>query len=139
MHSEPGAAVIPSRGLIEYTHWIYALHALSVLTGLFTARAVALRFAFGLPSIIAVILNYARRSEARGSWLESHFRWQIRTFWYAWLWIVVTSILSMPFLIVGVGFLMALLGMAIIGLWVIYRVVRGWLALRDGRAMLLPP
>jgi uncharacterized membrane protein len=129
---------IPNRSLIEYTHWIYGLHALSVLIGLVGSRSVAVRFAFGLPSIIAVIMNYARRSEARGTWLESHFRWQIRTFWYAWLWILVTSILSMPFLIIGIGFLIALLGLGLIGLWVIYRVVRGWIALRDGHSMPRP-
>src|SRR5580692_2045163 len=123
--SAPSSTASPLRGLIEYTHWIYALHSLSVLSALFTTRAVALRFAFGLPSIIAVIMNYARRSETRGIWLESHFRWQIRTFWYAWLWILVTSILSMPLLILGIGFVLAWLGTGIIGLWVIYRVARG--------------
>jgi len=139
MESEPTAATASSRGLIEYTHWIYALHALSVVIGLLTARAVAVRFAFGLPSIIAVIMNYARRAETRGTWLESHFRWQIRTFWFTWLWILVTSILAMPLLIVGIGFLVAILGFAITGIWVIYRVARGWLALREGRPMPLPP
>jgi uncharacterized membrane protein len=133
------AAVTVNRGLIEYTHWIYGLHALSVLIGLATARSVAVRFAFGLPSIIAVIMNYARRSEARGSWLESHFRWQIRTFWYSWLWIVLTSILAALLLVVLVGFVIAIVGFALIGLWVIYRVARGWLALREGRPMPLPP
>jgi uncharacterized membrane protein len=133
------AAVNVNRGLIEYTHWIYGLHALSVLIGLATAHSVAVRFAFGLPSIIAVIMNYARRSEVRGTWLESHFRWQIRTFWYSWLWIVLTSILAALLLIVLVGFVIAIVGFALIGLWVIYRVARGWLALREGRPMPLPP
>jgi uncharacterized membrane protein len=127
------------RGLVEYTHWMYGLHSLSVFTALFTAHAVALRFAFGLPSIIAVVMNYARRSETHGTWLESHFRWQIRTFWYAWLWILVSLILAIPLiLLAGLGFLIGLLGMGLVGLWVIYRLVRGWLSLRDGRAMPLP-
>ncbi len=121
----------PQQGLVEYTHWIYGLHALAIVVAAFSARSVALRFAFGLPSIVAVILNYARRAEAQGTWLESHFRWQIRTFWYAWLWIFVTSIVAMPLLIIGVGFLLALLGLAVTGLWVSYRVGRGWLALRE--------
>jgi len=133
------AALNVNRGLIEYTHWIYGLHALSVLIGLATARSVAVRFAFGLPSIIAVIMNYARRSEVRGTWLESHFRWQIRTFWYSWLWIVLTSIVAALLLVVLIGFVIAIIGFALIGLWVIYRVARGWLALREGRPMPLPP
>jgi len=136
--SAPSATDSPLRGLIEYTHWIYGLHSLSVLSALLTTHAVALRFAFGLPSIIAVIMNYARRSETRGTWLESHFRWQIRTFWYAWLWIFVTSIIAMPLLLIGIGFVLGLLGLGLVSLWVIYRIVRGWLALRDGRPMPLP-
>ncbi len=123
------------RGLVDYTHWIYALYALSVVLALAGAHTVAVRFAFGLPSIIAVILNYARRSEARGSWLESHFRWQIRTFWYSWLWIIVTSVLAVPLLIVLVGVVIEVLGLAIIGIWVIYRIARGWLALKEGRSL----
>jgi uncharacterized membrane protein len=138
MEPEPTAAVGVSRGLVEYTHWIYGLHALSVLIGLSTAHNVAMRFAFGLPSIVAVIMNYARRAETRGTWLESHFRWQIRTFWYSWLWIFITSILAIPLLIVVIGFLIAMIGYALVGLWIIYRVARGWLALREGRPMPLP-
>ena len=147
MDVEPDAAGSPPsdtesrlRGLVDYTHWIYALHSLSVLSALLTTRAVALRFAFGLPSIVAVIMNYARRSETHGTWLESHFRWQIRTFWYAWLWILVSLIIAMPLvLLAGLGFFIGLLGLGLVGLWVIYRIVRGWLSLRDGSPMPLPP
>jgi uncharacterized membrane protein len=128
-----------SRGLVEYTHWIYGLHALSVLVGLLSARSVATRFAFGLPSIIAVIMNYARRSETHGTWLESHFRWQIRTFWFSWLWILVVSVVAAALLILLVGFVIAIVGYALIGAWIIYRVARGWLALREGRPMPLAP
>lgn len=125
----------PQRGLIEYAHWIYGLHALSVIVAVLSARSIAVRFAFGLPSVVAVIMNYARRGEARGTWLESHFRWQIRTFWYAWLWILVTSIVTMPLLIIWIGFPLARLGLALTGIWVTYRVARGWLALREGVAI----
>jgi uncharacterized membrane protein len=128
----------PQHGLLEYTHWIYGLHALAIVVAVLSARSVALRFAFGLPSIVAVIMNYARRAEAQGTWLESHYRWQIRTFWYAWLWIFVTSIVAMPLLIIGVGFLLALLGFAVTGLWVSYRIGRGWLALRERVAIPSP-
>ncbi len=139
MEPEAGNAVAgTSRNLVEYTHWIYGLHTLSVVIGLATSHSIAGRFAFGLPSIIAVIMNYARRSDVRGTWLESHFRWQIRTFWFSWLWIFVTSILAALLLILLVGFVIAIVGFALIGIWVIYRVARGWLALRDGRPMPLP-
>src|ERR1700692_1273094 len=83
----PGQPVDAS--LVSYTHIIYALHSLSVLIGLTSAWTIVGSFIFGLPSIIAVIMNYARRSDVRGTWLESHFRWQIRTFWFGLLWVTL--------------------------------------------------
>ena len=124
--------VAPS--LISYTHWMYALHAVSALMGILTSAAVATAFVFGIPSIVAVVMNYVRRGEARGTWLESHFGWQLRTFWWAVLWIVVISLFSAPLVLaLGLGILTWAIGIAIVGLWVVYRVVRGWLALKDGR------
>jgi uncharacterized membrane protein len=76
-------------------------------------------------------MNYARRSATVGTFLESHFRWQIRTFWFALLWALVAVVLFMT--IIGIPF--AFLGVFALGIWIIYRVVRGWLALRDRRPM----
>ncbi len=122
--------------LITYTNVIYALHSLSVLIGVAGAATVVGSFVGGLPSIVAVIMNYARRSEARGTFLDSHFSWQIRTFWYALLWFLVVwavSLTLMPLFFVGVVPLV--LGTLALGIWIIYRVVRGWVALRDRRPM----
>ena len=122
--------------LVTYTHVIYGLHALSVFIGLTSPATVVGSFVFGLPSIAAVIMNYVRQNDVRGTFLESHFRWQIRTFWFALLWIVVAGIVSAPLvLLLGLGVLTFFLAAAAIGLWVVYRVARGWLALRDGRVM----
>ena len=82
--------------LLRYTNWIYGLHALSIALGLLGSQSVAFRFVFGLPSIVAVIMNYARRADAEGTPFAAHFRWQIRTFWFALLWYCVTVILSWP-------------------------------------------
>lgn len=123
------------QSLVGYTHVIYALHALSALVGIATAEVIVLSFVFGVPSIIAVIMNYARRSAVRGTILDSHFRWQIRTFWFALLWIVVITLVSLPLMLVLVGFATYWVGIVITGLWVIYRVARGWLALKDRRPM----
>ena len=133
--TESTVAGVPPPGLVNYVHLIYGLHACAVLTGIVTSSSIAGRFLFGLPSIIAVILNYARRHEARGTWLESHFEWQIRTFWFALLWIVVTLLVSAPFTLIVIGIFFAIAGIAVVGLWVAYRVVRGWLALRAGHPM----
>jgi uncharacterized membrane protein len=119
--------------LISYTHIIYALHSLSVLIGLTSAWTIVGSFIFGLPSIIAVIMNYARQSDVRGTFLESHFSWQIRTFWFALLWVLVILALSLPLMLIVVGFFTLWIGYVLLGIWVIYRIIRGWLALRDNR------
>jgi uncharacterized membrane protein len=78
-------------------------------------------------------MNYVRRDEARGTFLESHFRWQIRTFWFALLWVLATVIISLPLMLaLGFGFVTLAVGMLATGVWVVYRIARGWLALRDG-------
>jgi uncharacterized membrane protein len=122
-----------SDSLVGWTHFIYALHAFSLLTGILTTATVVGTFLTGWPSIIGVILNYVKRSEVRGTWLESHFRWQIRTFWFGLLWISLCW--AFVVLTLGIGILIAWLPMIIVGFWFIYRIARGWLALRDGRPM----
>ena len=119
--------------LVSWTHVIYLLHALSLLTGILGAATVVGAFLVGWPSIIAVVLNYVKRNEARGTWLESHFRWQIRTFWFGLLWVSLCILFVVMTL--GLGILIAWLPLAIITVWFIYRVVRGWLALNERRPM----
>ena len=117
--------------LVTYTHVIYALHTLAVVIGITTFHTIVGNFVGGLPSIVAVIMNYARRSATRGTYLESHFRWQIRTFWYALLWAVVCVMVAITI----IGIPIALLGYAALAIWIVYRVARGWLALKDRRPM----
>ena len=132
-----GIAPAVDESLITYTHVIYALHAFSVLIGITTGWAVVGYFICGVPSIVAVIMNYARRSDTRGTFLQSHFRWQIRTFWFAVLWSLIIVAVSLPLTIVLVGFGTLYIGFVVLVVWVIYRVARGWLALRDRRPMYL--
>ena len=119
--------------LFSWTQAIYALHAFSLLTGILGAATVVGAFLTGWPSIIAVILNYVKRRDARGTWLESHFRWQIRTFWFGLLWVGICSLFVL--VTFGIGIVIAWLPLAFVGLWFVYRIVRGWVALRDGREM----
>jgi len=124
----------PSEGLITLTHVIYALHAFSAFTGLLSAAFILTAFLTGWPSIIAVVLNYAKRSKVRGTWLDSHFGWQIRTFWYALLWVVIAGLAFLT--VIGIPF--AWLLVVLLGIWVLYRIIRGWIALANGRPMPLP-
>jgi uncharacterized membrane protein len=119
--------------LVTWTHVIYLLHAFSLLTGIIGAATVIGAFLIGWPSIIAVILNYVKRDEARGTWLESHFRWQIRTFWFGLLWVLLCVLFV--FMTLGLGIVIAWLPLAFITIWFIYRVIRGWLALNARRPM----
>jgi uncharacterized membrane protein len=133
--STPGR---PEEGLIAWTHVIYALHALAVLIGATSAATIVGAFVFGVPSIIAVILTYVKRSDAKGTFLESHFTWCLRTFWFAVIWGIGATVLTLILIATIVGILVAWLPILVLGIWVAYRVIRGWLALKDGKAMPLP-
>ncbi|HXG16363.1 MAG TPA: hypothetical protein VNK50_08955 [Calidithermus sp.] len=126
-----GGDVEPEPSLVRWTHLIYGLHAFSLLTGVVGTATVVGAFLTGWPSLIAVILNYVKRSETRGTWLEAHFRWQIRTFWFGLLWVALCLLFVV--LTLGLGLLVAWMPLAVVGLWFIYRIVRGWLALIDRR------
>src|SRR5450759_2304415 len=90
---------------IDLTHIIYALMAAGFITG-------------GLGTLAAIIINYIKLDDVKGTWLESHFRWQMRTFWWGLLW----------------GFLSALL-MFVDAVWIIYRIAKGWIRLNDSKPM----
>jgi uncharacterized membrane protein len=121
----------PDDSLVTLAHVMYGLHAFSALAGLTSAAFVVTAFLTGWPSIIAVILNYVKRSDTRGTWLDSHFGWQIRTFWFALLWLVIAGLLA----VTVIGIPAAIVLMLGTGLWVGYRIVRGWLALLNNQAM----
>jgi uncharacterized membrane protein len=113
---------------------MYALHGISALGGVLGPATIVGSFLFGWPSIIAVIINYVTRDNVSGTWLESHWRWQLRTFWIAAAWALGAGILMVT--IFGIPF--ALIIVVALGIWLLYRVIRGWLALADKRPMPLP-
>ncbi len=87
----------------------------------------AASFLVGVTSIIGVIINYVKMDDVRGTWIESHFRWQIRTFWFSLLWFILGFVLT--FIVVGI---FVIIGAAI---WFIYRIVKGWLRLNEQKEM----
>ena len=122
---------MPREGLVTLTHVIYGLHAFSALTGMLSPAMILTAFLSGWPSIIAVILNYVKRSEVRGTWLDSHFSWQIRTFWFALLWLAIGGVLFAT--VIGIPFAIVL--WLATGIWVLYRIIRGWLALASEKTL----
>jgi uncharacterized membrane protein len=87
----------------------------------------AASFVVGITLIAAVMVNYIKRDDVKGTWLESHFRWQIRTFWFVLLW----AFLGFVTFIVGLGVII----LAVDVIWLLYRIIKGWLALADGKGM----
>ena len=101
-------------GLQRLAMIVYGLQAASLLTGSLTLFA-------------GVIINYVRMEDVQGSWVERHFRWQTRTFWYTLLWLVIGSVTTL--ILIGWAILLAA------SLWLIYRIVKGWVYLNEQRAM----
>lgn len=101
------------QGARNLTMAVYALQAVSLVTG--------------LPLFVAVIINYVKRDDMRGTWLESHFRWQIRTFWFSLLWSIIGALTFVA--IIGYFILLADV------VWLIYRIAKGWLNLSAGKQM----
>jgi uncharacterized membrane protein len=125
----------PDPSLVTTLHITYALHAVGLAIGAFGTATVIGAFLFGWPSIIAVILNYVKRGDARGTWLESHFTWQIRTFWFAVVWAIVLACVNFVLMFLVIGFLTWPMSFFVLGVWAVYRITAGWLRLRDRRAI----
>ena len=102
------------KSLKSLTQAVYILYSLSYFTG--------------VTAIVGIIINYVKKDEAAGTWLESHFRWQIRTFWFGLLWALIGAVTV--FILIGFAVLFANF------CWIIYRIVKGWLNLNDNKAML---
>ena len=132
LNQQDSGALMPS--VLSVAHLVYELHTLAIVIGIVGAATVIGSFVGGLPSIVAVILNYVKRRDARGTWADSHYRWQIRTFWFTLLWALIGWALVFTFIgaVAGIPILIALT------LWLMYRIGRGWLRLRDRRPMYAP-
>ncbi|HEX5338154.1 MAG TPA: hypothetical protein VFW53_06925 [Gallionella sp.] len=105
------------QSLRSLTQVVYVLYALSYFTG--------------VTAIVGIIINYIKKEEVAGTWLESHFRWQIRTFWFGLLWFVLAGTLFIT--IIGIPLAFAVWFGSLC--WIIYRVVKGWLNLNDNKPM----
>jgi len=127
-NSAAGGAVPPA-GCITLAHVVYGLFLFGCLTTITwwfpVASLITLSWLAGL------VLAYVKRGEAEGTWLASHYRWQIRTFWLGLLWTVVGWVLVLSFvgIVIGIPLLLVVTG------WLIYRILRGWMLLNDGKPM----
>jgi uncharacterized membrane protein len=103
-----------------FTHILYVLHALAP----FTAWLLA---------IVAIIMGAVSRDKVRGTWLDTHYSWLSRTFWWGLLWIVISWILTGILFLTIVGIILVWIPWTVLFIWYLYRVIRGWLLLNDGK------
>ncbi len=109
----------------------YLLHFFSALNGLLTPAFIVTAFLSGWPSIIALIMCYIWRDDAQQTYLSSHFDWLIRTFWYAAIWLVVAWV----FIITVIGMVIGVPILLFVGIWVLYRLLKGVFALNGRRTV----
>jgi len=115
----PGLEEKPHGSLRTLTHILYGLHLLSW-------------FSAGAFSVVAMIINYVKRPDLPDEFFRSHFRWQARSFWFTLLWLTLTSPLFLLLWLPGAA------AWFVVGLWYLYRFIRGWLSFAESRAMPLP-
>ncbi len=117
---------LPLSNSASQTHMPPNIQQKKTLTIIIYALQAA-SFIVGLTFLVAVIMNYIKRNEVRGTWLESHFRWQIRTFWYCLLWGLIGAVLSA--VVIGMFILLAN------AIWLIYRIAKGWINAAENKPM----
>ncbi|WP_059415973.1 DUF4870 family protein [Cupriavidus basilensis] len=105
-------------GLRKLTHILYALYAIFWLTG-------------GVTALIAIIVGYVKRDDTQGTLYASHFAWQIRSFWWSVGWAVLGGVLFATVILIPLAFAL----WSVLSLWMLYRIVKGWLYLNDGKPM----
>ena len=126
----PGA---PSPSLISTTLVVYALFGVAAIAGLVSSGFPLVAPLMGVIGIVALILAYVKRSDAAGTWLASHYRWLIRTFWFSLLWGMVGGLVLVTLGLILVGIPIAIGIWVITTIWVIYRLLRGYVLFNDSK------
>lgn len=126
----PGA---PSSSLISVTLLVYALFGVAAVVGLVSSGFPLIAPLMGIVGIVGIIVAYVKRSEATGTWLESHYRWLIRTFWFSLLWGAIGAVIFVLLAIIIIGLFIGYLIWVATTIWVLYRLVRGYLLFNQSK------
>jgi len=127
------AAAVPSPSLISMTLLVYALFGVAAVVGLVSSGFPLIAPLTGIVGIVAIILAYVKRGEATGTWLESHYRWLIRTFWFSLLWGAIGAVIFVLLLIIVIGVFIGYLIWVATTIWVMYRLVRGYMLFSESK------
>lgn len=128
-----GANGAPTQSLISMTLVVYALFGVAAVVALVAHGFPPVAPLGGIVGIVAIIMAHVKRGDAAGTWLASHYRWLIRTFWFSVLWGVVGAIIFVVLLIVLIGPIIALVIWFVTAIWVLYRLIRGYVLFKDSQ------
>jgi len=131
--ASPGTNAAPSQSLISMTLVVYALFGVAAVAGLASSGFPLIAPLMGIVGIIAIILAYVKRGDAAGTWLASHYRWLIRTFWFSLLWGCVGAIIFVLLAIILIGLVVGYVIWVATTIWVIYRLIRGYVLFKDSQ------
>ncbi len=112
---------------------VYALFAVAAVAQLLSSGIATPLPLMSLIGVVGVIIAHVKRGDARGTWVESHFSWQIRTFWWSFVWSMIGWLILIVLGIILIGIPLAFLIWAGVSIWVLYRVIRGYLQFKDSR------
>jgi len=129
----PATAGVPSASLVSTTLLVYVLFGVAAVVGLASSGFPLVAPLMGLIGIIALVLAYVKRSEAAGTWLQSHYRWLIRTFWFSFFWGMVGGLVLVTLGLILIGIPIAFGIWIATTIWVIYRLLRGYVLFNDSK------
>ena len=135
MADYPPPAGTAAQPPITATLIVYALYGFAAIGGIISSGLVMFAPLVAIAGIVGVIIAYVKRDEAAGTWVASHLDWLIGTFWWSLLWSVIIGVVGVLLMLVLIGFVLLPIGLAAVSIWVIYRVVRGYLAFKDSRPL----
>ena len=129
----PAPPAAPSASLISTTLLVYALYGVAAVVALLAHGFPPVAPLGGIVGIVAIILAHVKRGDAAGTWLASHYRWLIRTFWFSVLWGVIGAVIFWVLLIILIGPVIAIAIWFATAIWVLYRLIRGYVLFKDSQ------
>ncbi len=129
----PVTPLAPSASLMSTTLLIYTLYGIAAIAGLISSGFPLIAPFFGVLGIVAVIIAYVKRTDAAGTWLASHYRWLIRTFWFSMLWAALGMLILVMLGLILIGIPIAFGIWFAATIWIVYRIVRGYILFKEGK------
>ncbi|HTP46969.1 MAG TPA: hypothetical protein VMQ50_08630 [Casimicrobiaceae bacterium] len=131
--SDTQAPASPTPSLITATLIVYGLFGLGAVVAILSHGFPPVAPLGGIAGLIGIIMAYVKRGEAEGSWLASHYRWLIRTFWFSLMWGIIGAVVFVLLALLLIGLIIGPVIWIATSIWVIYRLIRGYLLFKDSK------